>query len=257
MGDAWCSTRRRAAAAGGSGVQYFVGSFDGETFTPEPLGPAGVGAIQPGEMHSWMDWGADFFGATTFNGAPDGRRVALAWMNNWHYAEAVPTSPWRGSMTLPRELSLATVDGVPRLLQTVPAEAAAATGGRRPVVRRGRRDDHQRQPQAATTQRHQLLISATLVPGEAAVVRGHRARQRHRQRGTRIQYVKETGILQVDRTTSGNTGFSPAFTGGAAAPVALTDGKLTLRIVVDGSAVEVFAGDGKAVISSLVFPAGR
>ena len=47
-------------------------------------------------------------------------------MNNWHYAEAVPTSPWRGSMTLPRELSLATVDGVPRLRQTIPAEAATA-----------------------------------------------------------------------------------------------------------------------------------
>ena len=44
----------------GPAVQYFVGSFDGKTFTPEPLGPAGVGAPQPGEMFSWMDWGADF-----------------------------------------------------------------------------------------------------------------------------------------------------------------------------------------------------
>ena len=75
------------------------------------------------------------------------------------------------------------------------------------------------------------------------------------QRGTRIQYVKATGILQVDRTTSGNTGFSGAFSGGAAATVTLTDGKLPLRIVVDGSSVEVFASDGRVVISSLVFPA--
>lgn len=74
------------------------------------------------------------------------------------------------------------------------------------------------------------------------------------QRGTRIQYVKETGILQVDPATSGNTGSSGAFFGGAAATVALTDGRLVLRIVVDGSSVEIFAGDGRAVLSSLVFP---
>ncbi len=54
------------------------------------------------------------------------------------------------------------------------------------------------------------------------------------QRGTRIQYVKETGILQVDRTQSGKTDFSGAFSGGAAAAVPLTDGKLNLTIVVDG-----------------------
>ena len=34
----------------------------------------------------------------------------------------------------------------------------------------------------------------------------------------------------------------------------LTDGKLNLTIVVDGYSVEVFAGDGKVVLSTLVFP---
>jgi levanbiose-producing levanase len=244
------------AAAGGSGVQYFVGSFNGTTFTPEPLGPAGVGAIQPGEMHSWVDWGSDFFGATTFAGTADGRRIALAWMNNWHYAEAVPTSPWRGQATLPRELSLTTVDGVPRLRQTIPTEASAALAAAGPsfsadevtITNGGRKLDD-------TASGTALDISLTLVPGEAAVSGVTVLGNATGQRGTRIQYVKETGILQVDRTTSGNTGFSGAFSGGAAATVALTDGKLPLRIVVDGSSVEVFASDGRVVISSLVFPA--
>lgn len=241
------------AAAGGSGVQYFVGSFNGTTFTPEPLGPAGVGAIQPGEMHSWADWGSDFFGATTFDSAPDGRRIALAWMNNWHYAEAVPTSPWRGAATLPRELSLATVDGVPRLLQTVPGEASTALAAAGPsfaedavTITNGNRK--------LDAEGTALDISLTLIPGEAAVSGVTVLGNATGQRGTRIQYVQETGILQLDRTASGNTGFSGAFSGGAAATVALTDGKLQLRIVVDGSSVEIFAGDGKAVISSLVFP---
>ena len=57
-------------------------------------------------------------------------------MNNWQYAEAVPTSPWRGSMTLPRELSLATVDGVPRLLADHSRRGRHRIGGTPPGVHR-------------------------------------------------------------------------------------------------------------------------
>ena len=70
-------TRAARNGGGGSGVQYFVGSFDGTTFKAEPLGPAGVGAVQTGEQHSWADWGPDFVDATTFDNAPDGRQTAF------------------------------------------------------------------------------------------------------------------------------------------------------------------------------------
>lgn len=36
---------------------------------------------------------ADFYAASTFNDAPGGRRVMLAWMNNWNYAQAIPPPP--------------------------------------------------------------------------------------------------------------------------------------------------------------------
>ena len=66
------------AAAGGSGVQYFVGSFDGKTFTPEPLGPAGVGAIQPGEMHLLDGLGIGLLRRDHLQRAPGRPTVALA-----------------------------------------------------------------------------------------------------------------------------------------------------------------------------------
>ncbi|MET0966413.1 MAG: glycoside hydrolase family 32 protein [Nakamurella sp.] len=246
---------RSGAVAGGSGVQYFVGSFDGTGFEADPLGPAGVGAVQPGEMFSWMDWGTDFYGAGTISGAPDGRTLAVGWLNNWNYAEATPTSPWRGSMTLPRELSLATVDGIPRLQQTVPTEASTALAAPGPAfteatitIPNGSRklDDD-----ASGTN---LDITATLVPGDGAVAGVTVLGSATGQRGTRIQYVKETGILQIDRTNSGRTDL-PGFAPGAAVAVPLTDGALNLHIVVDGSGVEVFAGDGKVALSALAFPA--
>ena len=34
----------------------------------------------------------------------------MGWMSNWEYAQEVPYK-WRSSMTLPRELSLAELDG--------------------------------------------------------------------------------------------------------------------------------------------------
>lgn len=241
------------AVAGGSGVQYFVGSFDGTTFEAEPLGPAGVGAVQAGEQHSWMDWGPDFVDASTFANAPDGRRIALAWLNNDSYAATAPTSPWRGTMTLPRELALVTTNGVPRLTQTVAAEATKALSAATPtfsepsIVTSGNR---KLSSEASGTA---LVVDATLVPGDAAVAGVTVLGSATGKTGTRIQYVKEAGILQVDRSTAGKADFSASFGTGGAAPVTLVDGKLPLHIVVDGSTVEVFAGG--AAISTLVFPA--
>ncbi len=48
----------------------------------------------------------------------DGRRIAIAWMDNWKYADKLPTSPWRGQFTAPRKLGLVkTSDGI-RLTQS-------------------------------------------------------------------------------------------------------------------------------------------
>ena len=86
------------APANGSGVQYFIGDFDGQKFTT-PAPPATV---------LWVDYGADFYAAQAWNDAPDSRKVWLGWMNNWAYAQNTPTSSFRGSFSLPRQLTLVT-----------------------------------------------------------------------------------------------------------------------------------------------------
>ena len=57
-------------------------------------------------------------------------------MSNWDYAAKVPTTPWRGAMTLPRELSLKTIDGEPTLV-AAPAAAFDAWADARPAVHEG------------------------------------------------------------------------------------------------------------------------
>ncbi|HXY40334.1 MAG TPA: glycoside hydrolase family 32 protein, partial [Vicinamibacteria bacterium] len=87
--------------AGGSGTQYFVGDFDGRRFVADAT-PSREGAPL------WLDHGPDFYATVTWSDVPerDGRRLALGWMSNWQYAAEAPTSPWRGAMTVPRELVL-------------------------------------------------------------------------------------------------------------------------------------------------------
>lgn len=83
----------------GTATQYFIGSFDGHTFTPDDV------------EERWLDYGRDHYAAVTWSNAPDNRRVLLAWMSNWQYAHLTTTRGYRGMMCTPRELSLGEYDG--------------------------------------------------------------------------------------------------------------------------------------------------
>ena len=39
----------------------------------------------------------------------------LGWMNNWDYGQSTPTTTWRGTMALPREIQLTQTGQGPRL----------------------------------------------------------------------------------------------------------------------------------------------
>lgn len=90
------------SVAGGSGIQYFIGEFDGKNFVPDQF------VSEKSDEVNYIDYGKDFYAAVTWNGAPDekGTKTWLGWMNNWQYANEIPTNGWRGSMSLPRKLIL-------------------------------------------------------------------------------------------------------------------------------------------------------
>ena len=71
---------------------------------------------------------------------------------------------------------------------------------------------------------------------------------------TIIGYDVAAQEMYVDRTRSGATTFSTEFASVERAPLKAKDGKVTLRALVDWSSVEVFGGDGEAVITDQVFP---
>lgn len=92
--------------AGGSGTQYFIGQWDGTTFTTSQSDA------------QWIDHGRDNYAGVTFNDAPNGEKIFLGWMSNWLYARDIPTEIWRSSMTLPRRLGLAAINGELQIIST-------------------------------------------------------------------------------------------------------------------------------------------
>jgi fructan beta-fructosidase len=237
--------------AGGSGMQYFTGEFDGVTFRAE--GAAGPDA--PLEDHQWVDYGADFYAATTISGAPGGKPVLFGWMGNWDYAQKMPTTPWRGAMAIPRELTLSAGGGSnshddgggkPVLRSSVAAVPAGvlsggAASGRKVAVADGS------QPLGEDFASRSQLVDVELTPGSAAEAGIE-------LRGLRISYKAQSGTLTVDRSAAGSSGFSDKFSPYHQVRVPLVDGKLKLRILLDTSSVEVFAPESGTVITDLFLP---
>ncbi|MEZ5074630.1 MAG: glycoside hydrolase family 32 protein [Solirubrobacterales bacterium] len=239
--------------AGGSGGQYFVGQFDGRTFTPDTAVTGSERIAEEGATtsfrHGWLDRGRDYYATVTFSGLPRGKAITIGWMSNWDYALSVPTSTWRGSMSLPRELRLIKARRGPRLVQRpvdqlASLERPATLKVRRPLPIAGRR--------SLAVRGGAVRVDATLAAGRAdrfgLSVLGNRDAE------TAIGYDTATGKLFVDRTRSGDVDFNPKFASVEAAPVRLVDGELKLTVFLDRASVEVFARGGRKTITDQVFP---
>ncbi|CAN0596637.1 unnamed protein product, partial [Ectocarpus sp. 12 AP-2014] len=87
------------APNGGNGTQYFIGDFDGKTFTSDQ------------KENRWLDLGRDNYAGVTYNNTPNGERIFIGWMSNWDYARETPIEKWRGASTVPRTLSLEKING--------------------------------------------------------------------------------------------------------------------------------------------------
>jgi fructan beta-fructosidase len=227
---------------GGSGEQYFIGQFDGKTFTPDEAN----GAIR------WLDYGRDCYCALTFNndkqaGAPH----IIGWMSNWQYAAEAPTSPWRGAMTLPRELSLASVNGSLQLFQRPVRELASLRGEQFNFSGSSTKELNeklQRWPHRGQS----FELEALIDPGDAKQVAWKLLQGNGDETVVGFDSAKQE--LFVDRSKSGSTQWNKSFPSKTVAPLRLGSEPLKLHIFVDCSSVEVFAQDGAVALTNLVFP---
>ncbi|QCB98229.1 glycoside hydrolase family 32 protein [Arthrobacter sp. PAMC25564] len=237
---------------GGSAGQYFVGDFDGVTFTSAATVTEGLQDPDRLGDYQWLDWGRDYYAAVSFSDVPEGRRLMIAWMNNWQYANNIPTSPWRSPMSLVREVSLHTVDGSLRLVQQVAQELASLPAGHPPFtadVVEISEGTHLLDGAAGSVQRIEATLTAGTAEEFGLIVRGNGTK------GTRIGIRPAEGSIVVDRRESGQTHFHESFASIDAAPIEPAGNSYELTIYVDQCSVEVFAQGGHVTMSELIFPA--
>ncbi|WP_250540426.1 levanase [Bacillus subtilis] len=233
------------AVSGGSGMQYFVGDFDGTHFKNE----------NPSNKVLWTDYGRDFYAAVSWSDIPatDSRRLWLGWMSNWQYANDVPTSPWRSATSIPRELKLkAFTEGV-RVVQTPVKELETIRGTSKKWKNLTISPASHNVLAGQSGDAYEINAEFKVSPGSAAEF-GFKVRTGENQ-FTKVGYDRRNAKLFVDRSESGNDTFNPAFnTGKETAPLKPVNGKVKMRIFVDRSSVEVFGNDGKQVITDIILP---
>jgi sucrose-6-phosphate hydrolase SacC (GH32 family) len=206
------------------------------------------------ERSSWVDYGMDHYAAVTFNDAPGGRRIAIGWMNNWRYAGAIPTSPWRSAMSVPRELGLRTIDGVPRLVSAPVAELRTLRERRWAPKREPRRVLGAGATETLPVRGKALELDAVLRVGTSGRA-GLKVRTGAGGEETVIGYDAGARELYVDRRASGADAFSREFARDVQrAPLAPRGGRIRFRVLVDWSSVEVFGDRGQVVLSDQIHP---
>ncbi len=231
---------------GGSGTQYFIGDFDGKTFTPD--------TDREGRVPTkWLDYGKDHYATVTWSDAPDSRRMAIGWMSNWQYAADVPTVQFRSANTLPREIELfRAADGeiyascapsteVETLRGDVTCRLNKATVGKRP-----------RSFKLPDAKGGICEITLDIDANKSASVDMTLSNANGEK--VTMQYDPKSHTLSFDRTRSGEVGFSESFPAVTVTPTREADGMISLRIFIDRASVEVFGNDGRFVMTNLVFP---
>ena len=197
------------------GGRHLIGRFDGKKFTPES-------AVLPSE------WGRNAYAAQTWNDVPDGRRILMAWMrsseDNTPGGFPYAGMPFSQQMSIPRELTLrATPEGI-RLFANPVREVAAMYEKRHRIS--GFEIGTGANP-LAEIEGELFDIAMELEPGESRSVTLD-------VRGTPIVYDAAEGTLHCL---------------GKSVAVAPAGSPIDIRILVDRTSIEMFAAEGRYVMS--------
>jgi len=224
----------------GTGAQYFIGDFDGTRFINDTTD----------DQVLRVDYGNDFYAAQSWSDEPNDRRIWIGWLNNWHYANLIPTSPWRGLFSIPRELHLRQyAEGL--LLVQEPIQAL--TNMRQSLYHADDINIDTVNSQLANVKMDmaaEIQVEFTLSTAREFGVRLCTGDEE----ATVIGYDMQMQEIFLDRHHSGDITFSDKFDGVHRAPLVAEQGKINLHIFVDACSVEVFANNGLIVISDLIFP---
>ncbi|HZW64239.1 MAG TPA: glycoside hydrolase family 32 protein, partial [Hanamia sp.] len=233
-------------AQGNKSEEYYVGEFDGKTFTND--NPSGKVLL--------ADYGDALYAAIPWNNLPAGQHTYIGWM----VPEGQETYPWRGQMSIPRDIMLKeTKEGI-RLIQH-PAKVIKENLGSLSKEMIGIKnlmvegDGHE---VAAFKKLHgnSYWIEAEL-KAPANGICGFKIGEGKDEKGkityeTIIGYDHAQHKVYIDRSHSGGKINPKKMI--QSVQVAENGGKIKFEILFDKSSLEVFVNDGEQVFTTYVYP---
>ena len=231
---------------GGSATQYFVGDFDGKTFKADADAEGNIPT-------KWMDYGKDHYATVSWSDAPDNRRVLLGWMSNWQYAAEVPTMQYRSANTLPREAGLFKGSDGRIYMSSSPSPELVGLRDKETVRVSSKSVGRKAREFALPVTNDgvcEILLDLDCRKSDSVDIRiANNAGE-----AVTLIYDASNHTLSFDRRSSGIVDFSQDFPAVTVAPTFEIGRKISLRIFIDRSSMEVFGNDGKFVMTNLVFP---
>ncbi len=235
---------------GGSATQYFVGDFDGKTFTIDK----NFQKEQAKEHSFWIDHGRDNYAGVTWSNVrtAEGGKLYIGWMSNWLYANEVPTEKWRSTSTIARELGLIKESNTYRLVSNPVKELNGYRGKKvadTAISIEGK---------TVLTTTKTVNLSKTEINFEIQdVTKGKYTFILSNSEGDELKFGYDAAEKQyfVDRNKSGKTDFSERFTDRISmAPRTAGSTHLTGKIVLDKTSIELFYDNGQTVMTEIFFP---
>ena len=222
---------------GGSATQYFVGDFDGKTFTPQD------------EQTRWLDYGRDNYAGVTWSNIPDedGRKIFIGWMSNWDYANVVPTEKWRSAMTLPRALSLTKRKDGYLVKSSIVREVENLYGASQKI---STTNDKVIDINPAGWTLFDLILELT---SESPSTPAFEIQLSNEMGDTlKLGYNSDEKQFYINRDQAGKNDFGENFKGLQTAPLSINGKTASVRLLVDAGSVEIFINE--LAMTSLFFP---
>src|SRR5690606_19307090 len=201
----------------------------------------------------WLDYGTDNYAGVTWSNVPDqdGRRLFIGCMSNWNYANVVPTENWRSAMTVARTLSLAATEKGLRVLSSPVKEIEKLYGVSYAIEAQTVKDNldiSQNGPFQTATFELDLEMEA-IGKSDFAIELSNDKNQK-----VLIGYKANEDKYYIDRSEAGNHAFSDSFGAIHFGPRVSSDNNFSIKLLVDVASVELFADDGKTVMTDIFFP---
>lgn len=218
----------------GSATQYFVGDFDGVTFTPHH------------QDIKWLEYGMDNYAGITYNNAPNEARIFIGWMSNWLYGQQTPTQNWRSAMTLPRTLKLFSENGNYHL-KNYPIESFKSITKSEETI-------------------NEIFLNEVFDYKSDDLMASDISFIGNLKDDFKISFANDKGehldilinpdeeLMSIDRSQSGIVDFGKDFASkNQIQPYLPKDKEVEFRLIIDKASIEIFVQKGKYVFTNILF----